>query len=98
MSRNISRLCLLAFLLSTLSACDRQKAIDTPPPAAADLSESTSQSVLSTSPTAEVSSRRIMLADDEPGTWMTHGRTYSEQRYSPLTEINQRNVSKLGLA
>ena len=29
---------------------------------------------------------------------MTHGRTYSEQRYSPLTQINVDNVAELGLA
>ncbi|MDG2273414.1 MAG: PQQ-dependent dehydrogenase, methanol/ethanol family, partial [Halioglobus sp.] len=39
-----------------------------------------------------------MQADSEPGQWMTHGRTYSEQRYSPLTKINVNNVAELGLA
>ena len=29
---------------------------------------------------------------------MSHGRTYSEQRYSPLTSINKENVGTLGLA
>jgi PQQ-dependent dehydrogenase (methanol/ethanol family) len=29
---------------------------------------------------------------------MTHGRTYSEQRYSPLTQIQVDSVAKLGLA
>ena len=35
-------------------------------------------------------SARIVAADAEPGSWLTHGRTYSEQRYSPLT-TNQRH-------
>ncbi len=29
---------------------------------------------------------------------MTHGRTYSEQRFSPLKEINDKNIGQLGLA
>jgi PQQ-dependent dehydrogenase (methanol/ethanol family) len=29
---------------------------------------------------------------------MTHGRTYSEQRYSPLAQIDTANVARLGLA
>ncbi|MEX0644447.1 MAG: PQQ-dependent dehydrogenase, methanol/ethanol family [Parvularculaceae bacterium] len=30
--------------------------------------------------------------------WLTHGRTYSEQRFSPLDKINRDNVGGLGLA
>ncbi len=33
-----------------------------------------------------------------PGEWISHGRTYSEQRFSPLAQINERNVEQLGLA
>ncbi|MBL8546903.1 MAG: PQQ-dependent dehydrogenase, methanol/ethanol family [Hyphomonadaceae bacterium] len=47
---------------------------------------------------AQVNERRIANADSEPGNWMTHGRTYSEDRYSPLDAINTENVSELGLA
>ncbi len=46
---------------------------------------------------ASVDSERIIAADEEPGNWLTHGRTYSEQRLSPLTEINDGNVGSLGL-
>lgn len=45
----------------------------------------------------DVDAARIIEADEEPGAWMSTGRTYSEQRFSPLTRINQRNVSELGL-
>jgi PQQ-dependent dehydrogenase (methanol/ethanol family) len=45
-----------------------------------------------------VDSARLLAADAEPGSWMTHGRTYSEQRYSPLPKITEKNVSGLGLA
>ena len=34
----------------------------------------------------------------EPGNWMAHGRTTSEQRFSPLDQINVDNVSDLELA
>jgi len=43
-------------------------------------------------------SARILAADTEPGSWPTHGRTYSEQRYSPLTQIDSTSVGRLGLA
>lgn len=46
---------------------------------------------------ASVSSERLANANDEPGNWLSHGRTYSEQRYSPLTQIDTSNVDQLGL-
>ena len=30
--------------------------------------------------------------------WLSHGRDYSEQRFSPLTTINASNVDQLDLA
>lgn len=45
-----------------------------------------------------VDGERIANADAEPGNWLSYGRTYSEQRYSPLTRINDKNAQKLGLA
>ncbi|HUP93223.1 MAG TPA: PQQ-dependent dehydrogenase, methanol/ethanol family [Solimonas sp.] len=47
---------------------------------------------------AAVNAARIQAADREPGNWMSHGRTYDEQRYSPLAAIDQANVKDLGLA
>ena len=47
---------------------------------------------------ANVDGARIVAADSEPGNWMTYGRTYSEQRFSPLDAINADNVADLGLA
>ena len=34
---------------------------------------------------------------DEPGAWLTYGRTYEEQRFSPLTQVNRENAGDLGL-
>ena len=47
---------------------------------------------------AQVDHQRLLRADAEPGNWMTHGRTYDEQRFSPLDQINDRNAGQLGLA
>ncbi len=48
--------------------------------------------------TATVDGARIGAADTEPGNWLAHGRSYDEQRFSPLREIDRSNVAKLGLA
>ncbi|MBN8500355.1 MAG: PQQ-dependent dehydrogenase, methanol/ethanol family [Sphingomonadales bacterium] len=43
-----------------------------------------------------VNAARIIKAD--PNEWVSYGRTYDEQRYSPLDQINQSNIKDLGLA
>jgi quinohemoprotein ethanol dehydrogenase len=48
--------------------------------------------------TRSVNGERIRNADAEPGNWMAHGRTFDEQRYSPLKQISTSNVNELGLA
>ena len=73
-------------LLGALSACSKQGA----EPAAAATNATIGK--------ANVDGARIENADNEPGSWMSHGRTYSVQRYSPLTQISKDNVGKLGLA
>jgi PQQ-dependent dehydrogenase (methanol/ethanol family) len=45
-----------------------------------------------------VDAARITEADREPGNWLTYGRTYSEQRFSPLKQITEQNAHELGLA
>jgi PQQ-dependent dehydrogenase (methanol/ethanol family) len=47
---------------------------------------------------AWVDTARLLAADKEPGSWLAAGRTYDEQRYSPLTLIDKANVGRLGLA
>ena len=46
---------------------------------------------------AAVDYTRQLAADKEPGAWMSAGRDYDEQRYSPLTKINESNIQGLGL-
>lgn len=48
--------------------------------------------------TAAVNADRLVAADQEPGQWMSYGRTYDEQRFSPLDQINRESVGNLGLA
>jgi quinohemoprotein ethanol dehydrogenase len=47
---------------------------------------------------AEVDGEAIANADRRPDIWISHGRTYSEQRYSPLKQVTLENVGQLGVA
>src|SRR5690606_1006762 len=47
---------------------------------------------------ARVDHARMLAADADAGQWMSVGRTYDEQRFSPLAQINDGNVGRLGLA
>jgi quinohemoprotein ethanol dehydrogenase len=47
---------------------------------------------------ANVTAQRMEKAPQETANWMSHGRTWDEQRFSPLQQINDRNVGRLGLA
>ena len=39
-----------------------------------------------------IDDNRIIEAESEPGNWLAFGRTYEEQRFSPLTKINKETV------
>ncbi len=39
-----------------------------------------------------------MLTNPPPGEWLMLNRTYDEQRYSPLNQINRDNVASLRMA
>lgn len=47
---------------------------------------------------AAVDEQRIVEEASTGGNWLSYGRTYDEQRYSPLTQITKNNVADLGLA
>src|SRR5438552_16363529 len=55
-------------------------------------------------PDAHAAARRpvdgeaLSSAADDLTDWLTHGRTYDAQRFSPLEQINTGNVKSLGLA
>jgi alcohol dehydrogenase (cytochrome c)/quinohemoprotein ethanol dehydrogenase len=39
-----------------------------------------------------------LIASAPAGEWLSYGRDYAEQRFSPLNQINDKNVGQLGLA
>ena len=47
---------------------------------------------------AAIDAARLTAADKEAGNWMSYGRTYDEQRFSPLQQVTAGNVAQLGLA
>jgi quinohemoprotein ethanol dehydrogenase len=40
----------------------------------------------------------LRAADADAANWITYGRTYSEQRFSPARQIDEQSVGRLGLA
>ncbi|HEY3656957.1 MAG TPA: PQQ-dependent dehydrogenase, methanol/ethanol family [Steroidobacteraceae bacterium] len=80
------RILAVAALGLALGACGRTQ---TPPAAAPQAAPK---------PAAAVDAVRLTAADHEPGNWMSSGRTYSEQHFSPLRKIDAGNVKQLGLA
>lgn len=44
-----------------------------------------------------VDAAMLLAADSDTANWISHGRTYYEQRFSPLDQINAENVGDLGL-
>lgn len=46
---------------------------------------------------ADAYKQKTLLADGNDAEWLLRGRNYAEQNYSPLSQINDKNVSKLGL-
>jgi quinohemoprotein ethanol dehydrogenase len=89
---SVTRYWLPTAVFIALTGCgggaDREQPAGTAPGAAAPAERSA----------ADVDGARILGADSEPGNWLTAGRTYSEQNYSPLDAIDADNVATLGLA
>ena len=76
----------IAFVGAALAGCQPQSSEGQAAPAA-------SQSY------AAVDTARLLAANDaaNAGQWMSYGRDYQEQRFSPLTAINTETVGDLGL-
>ena len=90
-SQRISSILTLCGLGIVIVACERQQ------PTAEEPSAAETGPVVETT-VAWVDAERIINSDSEPQNWLAHGRTWSEQRYSPLDQINDGNVSELGFA
>ncbi len=57
--------------------------------------------VLTSTASAQVDTARITASkgsDADAGQWLSHGRDYSEQRFSPLDDITPDNIDQLSLA
>ncbi len=78
--------CALAGLVAAASGCG-----GAPAPGAAPRSAAAPPAA-----PAPVDDARLRAAD--PREWLGYGRTPSEQRYSPLDQIDEQNVARLGLA
>ena len=94
---------LAGLLLVALSACgpsdNAQKPLPTKPKPAQIAGASSENSPADRlEDAANIDADRIIHADDTPGDWLAHGRTYSEQRFSPLKDINRDTVKQLGVA
>jgi quinohemoprotein ethanol dehydrogenase len=48
-------------------------------------------------PTLAIDDARLADADRDIGNWLLNGRTYADQRFSPLDQISENNVEQLGL-
>src|SRR6188474_22889 len=48
--------------------------------------------------TSSIDDAFLANADDSPDNWVTYGKNYAEDRFSPLNEINKENIGNLGLA
>jgi alcohol dehydrogenase (cytochrome c)/quinohemoprotein ethanol dehydrogenase len=77
---------LLALCISLFTACSRSEA--PAPPVAAE----------KPAPAANVDDARLRAAADDGANWLSYGRTLDEQRFSPLSAVNDGNVGTLGLA
>ncbi|HEY0301973.1 MAG TPA: PQQ-dependent dehydrogenase, methanol/ethanol family, partial [Rhizomicrobium sp.] len=93
---------LAALLVLALGACgpsdDGKQASPAPKPAAPPAAAENSDASDRLDAAANIDGDRVVRADDTPGDWLAHGRTYSEQRYSPLKDINADTVKQLGVA
>ena len=49
-------------------------------------------------PTATIDDAALRAPESRTQDWLSYGRDYYEQRFSPLNQINDKNVAQLGLA
>jgi len=87
------RMCLLLVaLILSLMGCSQQETVN-------KLEEQQSLKPSAQQITAvAVNEKRLVSAGADAANWLSHGRTYAEQRFSPLTSITTDNVNTLGVA
>ncbi len=65
---------------------------------AALLALASSSSVADNGGPARIDQARLDAAASDADNWLTYGRTYAEQRFSELVQVNDGNIGQLGLA
>ena len=84
-------------LIATLG-CGREPAGEAPPTTAEPPDAAQSPTIGPDDPGWVDETRILAAAEEEPGSWLAHGQTYEELRFSTLTAINRDTVARLGLA
>lgn len=94
----INRSLLGLFAAGMLAACSAEQ--EAGGSGATDPAQSTQAQLAgeARTPVQAVDAARITGAADNNSDWLTHGRTYSEARNSPLDQINRDTVAELGMA
>jgi quinohemoprotein ethanol dehydrogenase len=80
------RFLLLSWIILGASGCDTKDGLE---PGSGEHIRIVSQAV---------DDARLVNADETPGDWLSYGRNYQENRYSPLNQITKSNINELGLA
>lgn len=97
-----TRICLLVLsVLFAVGSCQELTPSNREISQQADVAGDTSTASAGTNESTQnfdpVTSERLVNTTSERHNWLNHGRTYAEQRFSPLTQINSENVNELGL-
>src|SRR5581483_6861421 len=86
----------LVGFVAAMGGCSKPTAPAETQPHASDTDGSAAAAASATAP--PVDATRLGGAGKDGDNWLSHGRTYDEQRFSPLTQITAANVKSLALA
>lgn len=81
--KNLSKILFSIGLLLILNGC------------ASDIEPGTAEHISAV--TKLVDDNRLVSADETPEDWLSYGRNYQEDRFSPLSQISKSNIDSLGL-
>lgn len=93
--RTLAALCAAAAL--SYSGCQKQEAAPTAPPVKTEAKAPEAAKPAADPVTAD-DTNTSLTGDGTDGNWAGYGRGYDSDHYSPIDDINQSNVQKLGLA
>ena len=96
MGRPVSITLLIASVIGLIGCSDNPQSDPSSIGATAATQDLSSRYEFINSAVSKVNTQTIVEAN--PGNWLSTGRTYDEQRHSPLDQINDQNIEDLGLA